>query len=308
LECYFEHFLALFFPQIHQDIDWAQGYEFLDKELQKIVRDAQLGRRMVDKLVKVKRKDGAEIWVLIHIEVQGQVDEEFSKRMYVYHYRVFDRYNLPVVSLAVLADESTEWRVSGYEYALWGCRLRLDFPMVKLLDYREQWEALQASLNPFAVLVMAYLKARETHGDATGRLQWKLSLVKALYKQGFARRDILEIYRFIDWMMVLPEALAEKFDEEIFTYEEALRMRYITSTERSGIRKGMEKGMEKGIEKGMEKGIEKGEAKIIKRLLSLRFGALPEAVSQRLDAANSVDLEVWAERVLDAETLPEVFH
>lgn len=50
LEKYFEDFTAFFFPTVHEGIDWARGYELLDKELQKIVREAKLGRRLVDKL------------------------------------------------------------------------------------------------------------------------------------------------------------------------------------------------------------------------------------------------------------------
>ena len=32
LEVYFQAFLALFFPDIHGDIDWSRGFEFLDKD------------------------------------------------------------------------------------------------------------------------------------------------------------------------------------------------------------------------------------------------------------------------------------
>ena len=93
LERYFEPFLAFFFPDAHAAIDWAKGHEFLDKELQKVVRDAELGRRLVDKLVKVHTREGLEAWVLVHIEIQGQEDADFAKRMYVYNYRLFDRYD-----------------------------------------------------------------------------------------------------------------------------------------------------------------------------------------------------------------------
>jgi hypothetical protein len=94
LERYFPQFLEFFFPQIHAEIDWQRGWEFLDKELQQVVRDAELGKRLVDKLVKVWRLDGTETFVLIHIEVQGQVDARFAERMFEYHYRLRDRYNL----------------------------------------------------------------------------------------------------------------------------------------------------------------------------------------------------------------------
>ena len=53
LEGYFPAFMAFFFPAAHADIDWALGYESLDTELAQIVRDAALGRRLADKLVKV---------------------------------------------------------------------------------------------------------------------------------------------------------------------------------------------------------------------------------------------------------------
>src|ERR1700730_11773444 len=66
LDAYFEPFLALLFPQVHRQIDWSRGYESLDKEFQQVVRAAEVGRRYVDKLVKVWTKEGVECWVLIH--------------------------------------------------------------------------------------------------------------------------------------------------------------------------------------------------------------------------------------------------
>lgn len=42
IERFFKPFLLFFFPQVHNEIDWSKGYEFLDKELQKIMRDAKL--------------------------------------------------------------------------------------------------------------------------------------------------------------------------------------------------------------------------------------------------------------------------
>jgi len=91
LDRYFEWFLAFCFPQVHADIDWRRGYAMLDKELQQIVRQAEQGRRVVDKLVKVWLKTGEERWLLIHVEVQTQREKDFPKRIHVYNYRLFDR-------------------------------------------------------------------------------------------------------------------------------------------------------------------------------------------------------------------------
>jgi len=53
LEAYFKEFVVFFFPAAAEEIDWSRGYTFLDKELQQIVRDAELGKRLADKLVQV---------------------------------------------------------------------------------------------------------------------------------------------------------------------------------------------------------------------------------------------------------------
>jgi hypothetical protein len=82
LDGYFPAFMAFFFPEAYRDIDWDRGYESLDKELQQIVRDAELGKRLADKLMKVWRLSGEEQMVLIHTEVEGNPKEGFGKRMY----------------------------------------------------------------------------------------------------------------------------------------------------------------------------------------------------------------------------------
>jgi len=59
--------------------------------------------------------------------------------------------------------------------------------------------------------------------------------------------DILELFRCIDWMLRLPEALEERIWSEMQAYEEEGKMPYVTSVERIGIRKGMAQGMAQGM-------------------------------------------------------------
>jgi hypothetical protein len=244
LDRFFKACLAFFFPQVHADIDWSRGYEMLDKELQKILRTAKQGRRHVDKLVKVWLQSGDEAWLLIHIEVQVWKEGDFAKRMFVYNYRIFDRYDKEVISLAILADDDPDWRPRGFGYGRWGSRTGTEFDAVKLLDYAAHWEALEADPNPFATVVLAHLKTLETRTAPADRQAWKVRLVRGLYERGMDREDVRQLVHFIDWLMELPPALEQLFDEEIHRYEEEKRMRYITSFERSGIRKGLLEGIE----------------------------------------------------------------
>jgi hypothetical protein len=68
----------------------------------------------------------------------------------------------------------------------------------------------------------------------------------------------------------------------------------------------MERGIERG-ERDRSKGIEQGEARLLKQLLTWRFGALPAWVESQLAGAEPERLEAWAKRVLDAQTLDAVF-
>jgi hypothetical protein len=231
LEKYFQQFMQLFFPEIHDDIDWSKGYDFMDQELQQIVRDADLGKRYVDKLVKVWKRNGTKRIVFVHIEVQSQEEGNFSKRMFTYNYRIRDCYDDKVVSLAILGDERQKWRPKPFRDELWGCEVTFKFPMVKLLDYESRWSELEASLNPFAIAVMAHLKTKETQRDPRSRKEWKFQLTRRLYEQGFERQDIIELFLFLDWLMELPKDLKREFKAELDQYEQERQMRYVSSIE-----------------------------------------------------------------------------
>ena len=67
LERFFPEFMAFFFPTAHADIAWARGFVPLDKELQQVVREAETGTRRVDKLMRVWRRAGDEVWVIARL-------------------------------------------------------------------------------------------------------------------------------------------------------------------------------------------------------------------------------------------------
>ena len=71
-----------------------------------MAKNAAIGRRYADKLVRLYRKDGSHEWVLMHLEVQGQEKNTFPERMYTYNYRIFDLFHRKVASIAILAAES----------------------------------------------------------------------------------------------------------------------------------------------------------------------------------------------------------
>jgi len=289
LDGYFPSFLAFFFPEVYNLVDWGRPYESLDTELQQVVSDAEFGHRRVDKLYRVWRLSGKEALVFIHTEIQNQEEAGFSERMFVYHYRLYDRFAQKIISLAVLGDENTNWRPHQYSYDDGGCSLTFRFPIAKLLDYTTDIEALQAKANPFAVVVLAHLKTKETTGDSESRRAWKLRIVRGLYASGLGGDDIRRLFRFIDWLMELPEDLERAFWGDVKLIEEEGKMPFVTIGERIGREIGLKEGRQEGLQEGLQKGLRNGLLSGIEALLNVKFGTAGMSLMVDIRALPSID-------------------
>ena len=290
LESYFEDFMAFFFPEIHAEIDWARGYVFLDQELSQITRDAEVGKKIVDKLVKVWKLTGEETWVLLNVEIQSQEESVLGERVFTYFYRLKDKFNLPIASLVILGDDRDNWRPSTFSQSLWGCRIEFEFPIVKLLDYESQWADLEASRTPFAIVTMAHLKTKSTRRDLQSRKEWKFRLTRMLYEKGYERQDIIKLYRFIDWILELPDDLKQAFHTELAQYEQERQMPYVTWIERMGEARGRKEG----------------ELSLVLRQLTRRVGIIPGSLIDRVQALPIEQLELLAEDLLDFQGLEDL--
>jgi hypothetical protein len=289
---YFPEFLDFYFPLAYQAIDWTQPHTFLDQELAQIVRDGEIGKRRIDRLVQVTTLTSEIEWVYIHIEVQSQVDSNFAERLFTYNYRLYDRYHRPVATLAVLADESLNWRPEGFSYNLFGSQMSLQFASVKILDYAPQLEILLKNPNPFALVTAAHLLTQRTRKNVKARYTAKWQLARLLYERDWGKQQIIDLFAVIDWLMTLPPELEKKLWTSISELERNMKMPYVTSVERIGIEKGRQ---EEGVF-------------FLRRLLIKKFGDLPASFETRLTQASIADLELWGDRILDAKTLTEIFN
>ncbi len=207
--------------------------------------------------------------------------------MFVYHYRIFDRYNRQVVSLAVLADDRPNWRPDRFAYDLWGCGLDFHFPTVKLLDFAGQEAVLETSDNPFALITRAHLATLQTRQDPASRHAGKIRLVRELYERGMSRENVLQLFRIIDWMMDLPEALGQLFDQEVERIEQEKHMPYVTSGERRARRDE--------------------RAEMLIRALERQYRvSVPEELTARIrDTTDLTLLDRWFDAVFEVKSLEE---
>ncbi len=329
LELYFPQMLALLAPDLHALIGWTMPVEFLDKELQAVLRAGTptQGRRHADKLARVRLLDGEDALLLVHVEVQGRLSGRQALQIFCWRmleYNVLFRHRerrkrkaqLPpsVYSLGILIDQSAHQRTEQdttqltdrltYQDDFLPQQTRFSFPIVELESWRSRWDELDAlaPTNPFAVLMMAQLQA-SAHPDKATRLAPLLDLTRRLYGYGYTRDQIGALLRLVEWIIHLPPALETDYLQAARQLEQEHTMSYVTIAERHGLAKGLAKGRIEGWAGGR---IE-GQAELLLGLIQRRFGPVPDDVTQRIQTAQTAQLQAWSLNVLDAVTLEDVF-
>ena len=169
-------------------------------------------------------------------------------------------------------------------------------------DYDGAWkEILEALLRPFlefcfpqvAMVIAAHLAAQNTAGDMSQRQVFKWNVIRRLYHSGFDRQAVLDLFRLLDWLLVLPKELEVAFRARLLDYEEETRMPHITSIERlsreEGQQEGWRKGRHEGWQEGRQEGWREGRQEDILEALAARFGEVPSDLRQQIKAIADED-------------------
>ncbi|MEP7337286.1 MAG: hypothetical protein ABI977_06035 [Acidobacteriota bacterium] len=310
VERYLREFMDFFFPAASAGIDWARGYKFLDKELQRITPKSAVAKGVVDKLFEVYSINGEEWLLAVHLEVQNNPIRNLPERVYEYNYRIYERLKRPVASLVLLTDTQADWRPDKFERETLGCKITLEFPMAKLSDF--DTPELAAHANPFSFAVRAHRRAQASSGDSLKRYDLRMALRAECEEEirrnsnKTNREEVVKywqgILKFIEWVMQLPEDLEIKFDDEFIAHYGEKAMEFMTYRERIDRNKGREEGRQEGREEGR---IE-GEIKLLLKVLSARFGEIPKRLNEiilRIDDSNL--LEQLAEVAVTCASMDE---
>ena len=213
--------------------------------------------------------------------------------MFIYNYRIADRHNCPVVSLGIVTGSVGKLELGRYELELWGCRTVFEFPVVKLDDWRGREAELLASDDPFALVVLAHLKARRAKQDAQRKYAVKRELTLLLYARGYSDAYRNSLLRFLDWMIRLPAPAEQKLDKEIESLREGKTMSFVTHWERRGERRGRKLGRQEG------------QLELVLRLLQKKFGELDARVEAQIKRLSLTRLMQLAEALLDFAQLAD---
>lgn len=215
---YLKDFLSFFMQELFKEVDLSKGYEFLDGELNKIKIDSKSKNRRSDRLVKLYLKNGSEQYLLVHIEIQGYFEEDFSKRMFKYFYRISDLHNsYNITAISLYTEDREDFKPNKFQHNLFGTKLLYEFNTYKVLEQKEK--DLKESNNIFAFVILSVLYSLKAKDNQKTKLNFKLELTKILINKKYSEEDILELFEFINLFLSFKN---EKYDN--LFYEELDKM------------------------------------------------------------------------------------
>jgi len=250
LEDVFDDFLTFFDPEAEQFYDFNKKFEFLDKELEQVFppENDEYSPKIIDKLVKVFTRDGKEEWVLVHVEVQGQYQQDFARRMFTYFYRILDKYQKPITAYAIFTEAIHKERPNSFQLEFRGTSLLYTFNTYKIS--RQDEGELQASNNPFAMVILTAKAALAGKDFIDGKerdallLKLKLELARQLLAKQIAKKKIRVLMNFLRYYVRFENpAINAKFEQEV---EILTERRTTMGIEELLLDRATKQGLEKG--------------------------------------------------------------
>ena len=301
LVTYFQEFLKLCFPKLHKLVDFSQEPEFLDNELEEIKPAG--GRRSlgVDKLVRLRLKSGESVCALIHIEVQAQKQSDFARRMWVYHYRIYDKFMVHPVQLAVLADRHPKWKPGQYTLKQITGNLKLtSFATFKCLNLVDPEAIFTRTGNVFALIVAASNAAHQTRGNGPARTQRLLGLGRLMKKRSLKLEEIFTALRVLEWLLMLPADLQLPYRKE-----QAIILQEGTEMKIEDLKLILEiVAKREGKQEGRLEGQLEMARESILEVLEARFGEVPYLLAERIQHLQSVEaLKQWHRHAAVVESM-----
>ena len=277
ISTFFVEFLELFIPEILTYLE-RDSITFLDKE---IFTDITAGERYeADLIVKAKFRS-QESFFLIHIENQAQQQADFSKRMFRYFSRLYEKFDLPIYPVVLFSYKYPKTIEPNCHQVAFPNKVVLNFNYDVIQLNQLNWRDFVQQANPVASALMAKMNIADSD-----RPKVKLECLRLLATLRLNPAKMQLISGFINSYLRLNEQEEQLFQAEVDKIEprkQETTMEIVTSW------------MEKGIEQGKQ-----SEAlSLVTRQLTRRIGTVTPELQQRIEQLQLTRLEDLAEELLD---------
>lgn len=277
LQRFFPDFMQLFFPNEAAYLDFSTA-TWLEQELISNFPDQKL--RVSDVVVEVGTVKGEEQIVLVHIEVEASRKESLPGRMFEYYSLLRTLRQKPVLPLAcVLIPHAGGLQWQTYREVLFGHTLvEFHYGQVGLPDL--DGATYLESGNPVAATLATLMQPGQKP-----LAEVKLAALYAVIGSHLTEGDKLFLINVME--TYLPTAALADAGEKIMQALADVEMTW--------------------LEKAHVEGKHEGKQEILLRLLTIKFGTLPETFVKRIEAITASEaLDALAEQVLAADSLTDV--
>ncbi len=320
INLFIEDFVSFFMADLYPKVDFTIKPDFLDKELDKVFGDGNpKGVRRSDQLVRLHLKDGTNCWILVHIEVQKELNSSFSKRMFRYFYRIYDKYeeeSSGIEAVAVLLNKISKYeKYNTYLYKYGETEIRYKYRIYQIFNQSEEY--LSNNKNPFSIVVLASRYAIKYKDDLEKRKAFKYKLAKLAFERGYNKTVITQLLAFIYYLIELPDkdnnefktkirenmetADSMTFDEGLYYFitqifgKEAVEASYVTVEEYNIARQEREQARkeEEQARKKEEQAIKEAKIKLLTTIANLqKYGfsldKISEITGSNIDEINEI--------------------
>jgi predicted transposase YdaD len=235
LSTFFWEFLKLFLPEVVSQIE-RDSIQFLPQEVFTDVTSGE--KKEIDLLAKVRYQQ-QETYFLIHVENQSYSQSEFTKRMFKYFARLYEKYDLPIYPVVIFSfDEPKRPESSNHsvKFSDWNV---LDFNFKAIQLNQLSWRDYLTQQNPVAAALMAKMNI-----PTSERPQVKAECLRLLITLRLDPARMQLISGFVDVYLRLNAEENQTFKEtadKMGLLQEEKYMEIVTSWGQEAAEKALEK-------------------------------------------------------------------
>lgn len=277
IETFFLDFVDLFLPEVSEYLE-RDSITFLDKEL---FTDVTSGESHEADLVVKGCFKGKEAFFLIHIEAQSSREQDFSRRMFRYFARLYDKFDIPVYPVAIFSYNAPLTPEVDYHTVTFPDRTVNHFSFRAIQLNRLNWRDFIDRKNPVSAALMSKMLIAPED-----RAKVKIECLRLLATLKLDPARMRLISGFVDMYLRLTA------EENIF-FERELDL--VPKKAKEKIMQIVTSWMEEGMQQGMQR---EGFTLII-RLLARKLGELPGSLLETIRSLTLTRLEELGEALLD---------
>ncbi len=238
-------------PELADDMDASRKVVFLDKELAELAVFIDGPEQCADVLARVPVKSGRDVWLILHVEIQGPEGGNLPERMFYYNSSLRVTYLkkkedvADAISFAILTAKRPGGEEDLYLRESYRNRVIYEYPVLKLWELDS--DELERSENPFDWALYAGKCALESGRNDRLKVDYLKLLSEKLDSKGWTHEEKLTLFRFTD-MLLRPKSpeMRKSYDEYVDRRKKEGKTVFLSMIEENAKKKGEKVGEKRG--------------------------------------------------------------